>query len=82
MRIRPAARRGEGAGGENDATGDRKLFALVVENEDVVVHPDVTEPVIGRRFAPTRWLHPGYELRPLLQLQPVRLVAIGAAVID
>jgi hypothetical protein len=24
--------------------------------------PDFAEPVIGRRFAPTRWLHPGYEL--------------------
>src|SRR6266702_7091875 len=22
--------------------------------------PDCAEPVIGRRFAPTRWLHPGY----------------------
>jgi hypothetical protein len=22
--------------------------------------PDYAEPVIGRRFAPTRWLHPGY----------------------
>jgi len=22
--------------------------------------PDFAEPVIGRRFAPTRWLHPGY----------------------
>jgi hypothetical protein len=22
--------------------------------------PDFVEPVIGRRFAPTRWLHPGY----------------------
>jgi hypothetical protein len=21
--------------------------------------PDFAEPVIGRRFAPTRWLHPG-----------------------
>jgi hypothetical protein len=21
--------------------------------------PDCAEPVIGRRFAPTRWLHPG-----------------------
>jgi hypothetical protein len=25
--------------------------------------PDFAEPVIGRRFAPTRWLHPGYERR-------------------
>jgi hypothetical protein len=24
------------------------------------VAPDFAEPVIGRRFAPTRWLHPGY----------------------
>jgi hypothetical protein len=24
--------------------------------------PDFAEPVIGRRFAPTRWLHPGYGL--------------------
>jgi len=24
------------------------------------VFPDCAEPVIGRRFAPTRWLHPGY----------------------
>ena len=24
--------------------------------------PDFAEPVIGRRFAPTRWLHPGYFL--------------------
>jgi hypothetical protein len=24
--------------------------------------PDCAEPVIGRRFAPTRWLHPGYRL--------------------
>jgi hypothetical protein len=24
--------------------------------------PDFAEPVIGRRFAPTRWLHPGYKL--------------------
>jgi hypothetical protein len=23
--------------------------------------PDFAEPVIGRRFAPTRWLHPGYD---------------------
>jgi hypothetical protein len=23
-------------------------------------NPDYAEPVIGRRFAPTRWLHPGY----------------------
>jgi hypothetical protein len=23
--------------------------------------PDCAEPVIGRRFAPTRWIHPGYE---------------------
>ncbi len=22
----------------------------------------IVEPVIGRRFAPTRWLHPSYEL--------------------
>src|SRR5882724_900131 len=26
----------------------------------VGVFPDCAEPVIGRRFAPTRWLHPGY----------------------
>jgi len=25
----------------------------------VGVFPDFAEPVIGRRFAPTRWLHPG-----------------------
>src|SRR6266481_4969431 len=25
--------------------------------------PDCAEPVIGRRFAPTRWLHPGYGSR-------------------
>jgi hypothetical protein len=24
--------------------------------------PDCAEPVIGRRFAPTRRLHPGYDL--------------------
>src|SRR5665213_1532944 len=24
--------------------------------------PDFAEPVIGRRFAPTRWPHPGYAL--------------------
>ena len=24
--------------------------------------PDFAEPVIGRRFAPTRWLHPGYDV--------------------
>src|SRR6266508_1659004 len=24
---------------------------------------DFAEPVIGRRFAPTRWLHPGYKLK-------------------
>ena len=24
--------------------------------------PHSAEPVIGRRFAPTRWLHAGYEL--------------------
>jgi hypothetical protein len=24
--------------------------------------PDFAEPVIGRRFAPTRWLHPSYVL--------------------
>src|SRR5215216_577033 len=24
--------------------------------------PDYAEPVIGRRFAPTGWLHPGYRL--------------------
>jgi hypothetical protein len=23
--------------------------------------PDFAEPVIGRRIAPTRWLHPGYD---------------------
>jgi len=26
--------------------------------------PDCAEPVIGRRFAPTRWLHPGYATTP------------------
>jgi len=25
-----------------------------------MIFPDFAEPVIGRRFAPTRWLHPGY----------------------
>ncbi len=25
------------------------------------INPDCVEPVSGRRFAPTRWLHPGYE---------------------
>jgi hypothetical protein len=25
-------------------------------------YPDCAEPVIGRRFAPTRWLHPGYKI--------------------
>jgi len=24
------------------------------------IDPDCAEPVIGRRFAPTRWLHPGF----------------------
>jgi len=24
-----------------------------------LIDPDCAEPVIGRRFAPTRWLHPG-----------------------
>ena len=26
-------------------------------------NPDYAEPVIGPRFARTRWLHPGYELK-------------------
>jgi hypothetical protein len=25
--------------------------------------PDCAEFIIGRRFAPTRWLHPGYGFR-------------------
>jgi hypothetical protein len=25
--------------------------------------PDFAEFIIGRRFAPTRWLHPGYSWR-------------------
>jgi len=27
------------------------------------VFPDFAEFIIVRRFAPTRWLHPGYRLR-------------------
>jgi hypothetical protein len=27
-----------------------------------VPHPHSAEPVIGRRFAPTRWIHAGYAL--------------------
>src|SRR5712692_12086873 len=27
----------------------------------IVLAPDFAEPVIGRRFAPTRWLYPGYD---------------------
>ena len=31
-------------------------------NCGIVADPDFTEPVIGRRFAPTRWLDPGYNV--------------------
>ena len=31
--------------------------------------PDCAEPVIGRRFAPTRWLHPGYRLFRVRELR-------------
>jgi hypothetical protein len=38
--------------------------------------PDFAEPVIGRRFAPTRWLHPGYKPSALVapsrrQVRPI-----------
>jgi hypothetical protein len=28
---------------------------------------DCAEPVMGRRFAPTRWLHPGYSSLPSIR---------------
>ena len=32
--------------------------------------PDLAEPVIGRRFAPTRWLYPGYDVRDSRETKP------------
>jgi|GEM_PF-292848 len=37
-----------------------KLRAIRDRDTDGGTAPDFAEPVIGRRFAPTRWLHPGY----------------------
>jgi hypothetical protein len=34
----------------------------------MVVVPDFAEPVIGRRFAPTRWLNPGYEAQNRVEI--------------
>src|SRR6267154_3476463 len=34
--------------------------------------PDCAEPVIGRRFAPTRWLHPGYRGSPRAMTPSIR----------
>jgi len=46
-------RRPHGADGSREARS-------VIKSENEGPAPDCAEPVIGRRFAPTRWLHPGY----------------------
>ena len=46
------------------------------ENERYIKNPDFGEPVIGRRFAPTRWLHPGYKVLN----QPAALASLRRAV--
>ncbi len=51
--IEAVLRRPHGADGSREARS-----AIKSENEGPA--PDCAEPVIGRRFAPTRWLHPGY----------------------
>jgi len=40
---------------------DDKLRAIRGSAAATCWFPDFAEPVIGRRFAPTRWLHPGFD---------------------
>jgi hypothetical protein len=46
-------------------TAQERLLTMKQCNDGaprIVRVADCAEPVIGRRFAPTRWLHPGYSL--------------------
>src|SRR6267143_1991394 len=47
--------------------------ALAKSGNLLGVSPDCAEPVIGRRFAPTRWLHLGYgsHARIFVTLAPI-----------
>jgi hypothetical protein len=45
-----------------DGADVARMKRSVIRGRSRGVSPHFAEPVIGRRFAPTRWLHAGYKL--------------------